>query len=203
MTGKDKSDILPGNVSFYQDLVEHSRNLIQCFDSEGKFVYVNQAWLKTLKYAAEEAAGLTLWQIIHPDSMEHCKALFEQIITGKDVGEIEAVFVAKDGTPVAVEGSVSVKLDEKGRFIQTHGIFSDVTERKKAEEELRKSESLFKKVFEILPIGLWIADKSGKLIQGNPAGVKIWGMEPKVGQSEYGVFKARRLPSNEEIAPED
>jgi HD-GYP domain-containing protein (c-di-GMP phosphodiesterase class II) len=33
--------------------------------------------------------------------------------------------------------------------------------------------------------------------------VKIWGAEPKVGPSEYGVFKARRLPSREEIAPED
>jgi PAS domain-containing protein len=52
----------------------------------------------------------------------------------------------------------------------------------KAEEALRKSESMFKKVFEILPIGLWIADKNGKLMQGNPAGVKIWGMEPKVAR---------------------
>ncbi|WP_291322941.1 MASE3 domain-containing protein, partial [Desulfonatronospira sp.] len=68
---------------------------------------------------------------------------------------------------------------------------------------LRKSEALFRKIFEILPIGLWVADKNGKLKQGNPAGVAIWGMEPKVGQDEYGVFKARRLPSGEEIAPED
>ncbi len=75
--------------------------------------------------------------------------------------------------------------------------------RKQAEEHLRRSETLFQKVFEILPIGLWIADANGTLMQGNPAGVKIWGMEPKVGQHEYGVFTARRLPSMEDIAPED
>ncbi len=40
-------------------------------------------------------------------------------------------------------------------------------------------------------------------MQGNPAGVDIWGMEPKVDQSEYGVFKARRLHSGEEIGPDD
>ncbi|MFO7728416.1 MAG: MASE3 domain-containing protein [Desulfonatronovibrio sp.] len=68
---------------------------------------------------------------------------------------------------------------------------------------LHKSEALFRKVFEILPIGLWIADKNGKLIQGNPAGVAIWGAEPHVDQKEYEIFRARRLPSGEEIAPDD
>jgi PAS domain S-box-containing protein len=45
--------------------------------------------------------------------------------------------------------------------------------RKQAEEALRTSENMFKKVFETLPTGLWIADKNGMLMQGNPAGVKI------------------------------
>ncbi len=48
-----------------------------------------------------------------------------------------------------------------------------------------------------------IVDKNGKLIKGNPAGVEIWGAEPKVPMEEYGVFKARRLPSGEEIGPDD
>jgi PAS domain S-box-containing protein len=81
--------------------------------------------------------------------------------------------------------------------------FNDITERRRAEEELRQRENLLHKVFEVLPIGLWFADKDGKLLRGNPAGVKIWGAEPKVGPSEYGTFKARRLPSGEELAPED
>jgi len=82
-------------------------------------------------------------------------------------------------------------------------IVRDITDRKRAEEALRKSENLFRNVFEVLPIGLWIADKKGKLLRGNPAGVAIWGAEPNVDQKKYGVFKAKRLPSNEEIAPDD
>jgi PAS domain S-box-containing protein len=78
-----------------------------------------------------------------------------------------------------------------------------IIKRKRAEEELKKRESLLQKIFDVLPVGLWFADKDGKLLRGNPAGVKIWGAEPKVGPSGYGVFKARRLPSREEIAPED
>ena len=79
----------------------------------------------------------------------------------------------------------------------------DITERKQAEEALRNREGLLQRIFDILPVGLWFADKDGKLLRGNPAGVKIWGAEPKVSLSEYGVFKARRLPSGEEVAPDD
>ncbi len=76
-------------------------------------------------------------------------------------------------------------------------------ERRKAEEELARRESLLNKIFDVLPIGLWFADENGKLLRGNPAGVKIWGAEPTVPMEEYGVFVARRLPSGEEIAPDD
>jgi PAS domain-containing protein len=94
-------------------------------------------------------------------------------------------------------------LDENNNVEMFMEWVRDITDRKRAEEALSKSEKLFQKVFDILPIGLWIADKNGTLLQGNPAGVKIWGMEPKVGQSEYGVFKAKRLPSGKEIEPND
>jgi len=80
---------------------------------------------------------------------------------------------------------------------------TDITESKQAEEALRKSESLLRKIFDILPIGLWIADRNGKLMEGNPAGMKIWGAKPLVSQKDYGVFRARRLPSGKEVAPQD
>ena len=75
--------------------------------------------------------------------------------------------------------------------------------RKQAELELRKRETLLQKIFDLLPIGLWFADKTGKLISGNPAGIKIWGAEPTVGIEKYGIFKARHFPSGKEIEPED
>jgi PAS domain S-box-containing protein len=78
-----------------------------------------------------------------------------------------------------------------------------IAEHKHAEQEIRRQGDLLRKIFDILPVGLWFADKNGKLLKGNPAGVKIWGAEPKVAPGEYGIFKARRLPSGEEIAPDD
>jgi two-component system, cell cycle sensor histidine kinase and response regulator CckA len=83
------------------------------------------------------------------------------------------------------------------------GYTIDITDRKRVEEELRRQENQLQKILEILPIGLWFSDKDGTLLRGNPEGVKIWGAEPKVPISEYGVFKARRLPSREPVGPDD
>jgi PAS domain S-box-containing protein len=115
----------------------------------------------------------------------------------------EMEIITSNGKRVWVRTIGEAIKDQNGKIIGLQGSFQDISQRKEMEESLRKSENLFKRVFEILPIGLWIADKNGTLLQGNPAGVKIWGMEPKVGQSEYGVFKAKRLPSGKEIEPND
>ncbi len=206
MTGKEEkaNEYAAGEMAaWYKEIVDNAHDLIQCVDSEGKLIYVNQAWLSTLNYSAEEVDSITLWDIIHPDSMEHCMAVFEQVICGKAFGEVEAIFVAKDGTPVMVEGNVGARLEENGRFVYTRGIFHDVTAQKQIAEEIIKQDALLQKIFDLLPVGLWFADEKGKLLRGNPEGVRIWGGEPHVDQCDYGVFKARRLPSGEEIAPDD
>ncbi len=92
------------------------------------------------------------------------------------------------------------------RFGDRHllaGYTIDITERKRTEEELRRRENQLQKILEILPIGLWFADKNGTLLHGNPTGIKIWGAEPQVPISEYGIFKAWRLPSHEPVKPDE
>ena len=54
------------------------------------------------------------------------------------------------------------------------GVFQDVSERMRAEEAIRSRERLLSGIFEILPIGLWIADERGKFVRGNAAAVKVW-----------------------------
>ncbi len=76
-------------------------------------------------------------------------------------------------------------------------------DRRRAEQEFMKREKLLSKIMEVLPVGLWFSDSDGRLMQGNPRGVQIWGAEPHVAPEDYGVFRARRLPSYEEIGPDD
>ena len=83
------------------------------------------------------------------------------------------------------------------------GYTIDITEHKRTMEELRRRENQLQKILEILPIGLWFADKDGTLLHGNPMGIKIWGAEPHVPISEYGILQAWRLPGHEPVKPDE
>ena len=60
----------------YRDLFENANDLIQSVAPDGSLVYVNRAWRETLGYSEEEIPGLSLFDVIHPDSQGHCIEVF-------------------------------------------------------------------------------------------------------------------------------
>ncbi len=124
----------------YRDLVEHSRDMIQSVDPEGRLLFVNRAWADTLGYSPAEARKLTVSDIIHPDSWAHCAKAFEQVMSGRSLRNIEASFVAKDGRRIEVRGDVTCRVAEGGTLV-THGIFHDVTGAREKEKEQREHEA--------------------------------------------------------------
>jgi len=118
-----------------RDLLENANDLIQSVDTSGHFVYVNHAWRQTLGYEPEEITELSMLDIIHPDSQDHCLKMFKQVLSGKPAHNIEATFIAKDGRKIAVEGSANCRF-VNGKPSATRGVFRNVTERKHNETKL-------------------------------------------------------------------
>ncbi|MDP2316391.1 MAG: PAS domain S-box protein [Pseudomonadota bacterium] len=137
---------LPGSeLPFLEELLAHAGVLVQSVGADGRVRYVNDAWLRTLGYERAETIGLDIFEVIHPDSLDHCRAVFARVLAGEDVRRLEAVFRRKDGSGVEVEGSTSVHF-EGDRPIWTRGVFVDVTARKqeaRAAAEARRELELF------------------------------------------------------------
>ena len=102
--------------AIFRDLCENAHDLIQSVSPEGRFLYVNRSWLETLGYRLEEVAGLTVFDVIHPDSREHCEAMMRNVMEGGDARDIEATFVAKDGRQVLVQGSASCRFELRNQL---------------------------------------------------------------------------------------
>jgi PAS domain S-box-containing protein len=93
--------------------------------------------------------------------------------------------------------------DDQQNITAVSGILQDITEKKAAERELRKSEDLLQRIYDLLPVGLWITDNTGRLVRSNKMVTEIWGKDILVGIDEFNIFRGRRLPSREEIQPDD
>lgn len=138
----------------YNNLVEHTHDFIQRTSTDGRFLFVNPAWCDVLGYTDEELQHMTLRDVLHPDCQPRCEQLFDQAARGRHVANLEAVFVGKDGACVYVEGSASPTV-VKGNVIGASSFFRDVTERKKAEDHLRKSTEQLSLALESSNTGLW------------------------------------------------
>ena len=180
-----------------RDILQTAMDGFWMVNSEGCIINVNQAACEMLGYSHEEMLTMRIADVDSEETLGHTQNRMQKIVeTGED--RFETKHRCKDGKIIDVE--VSVKSQPFENFVL---FISNITERKQAEKALKNRENLLNKVFDLLPVGLWFADASGRLIRGNPAGVKIWGAEPTVPIEEYGIFKARLHPSGAEIGPDD
>jgi PAS domain S-box-containing protein len=121
----------------YRDLIESANDLIQSVGPDGQLWYVNRAWRETLGYSLEEVEGLSIFDVVHPDSVDHCRQVLERVMSGEAVYGFQAEYLTKTGATIIVEGNANCRL-EHGRPTSIRGIFHDITERKRAEEEISR-----------------------------------------------------------------
>lgn len=160
-----------------RDLLENANDLIQSVAPDGRLTYVNRAWREVLGYTDDDLARITIFDIIDPDSRPHCLDAFQRVMEGESIERVEAVFVAKDDRKIAVEGSVNCRI-VNGTAVSTRGIFRDISQRKKAEEALRDSETRYRALVESSQGLISIHDMDGMLTAVNPAAADLLGYEP-------------------------
>jgi len=129
----------------YRDLFENATDLIHSVTIDGQFLYVNEAWRKTLGYSEEELLNILIWDIIPQKHMSLVKESFQKVIAGESERNLQAVFMTKGGESIIVEGNASGRFKD-GEAVSIRGIFHDITERKQAEEKL---EGLYQREKEI------------------------------------------------------
>jgi two-component system, cell cycle sensor histidine kinase and response regulator CckA len=159
----------------YRALFENANDLIQGTGLDGRLLYVNTAWQDILDYNEQEIKSLSIFQVIHPESLQGFKAGFERAVFGMKIKNLETTFVSKFGKRVIVEGSLHCELvNEEPVAIQ--GIFRDITERKRSEAALKQSEERFSRVFEASPIGIAISTlEAGRLLDANDSFLNMLG----------------------------
>jgi PAS domain S-box-containing protein len=175
------------------------------FFKDRNYIYrgCNAAFAEFMGMPKEEIIGRTVLDVAPKEIAEFYQAKDEAVFTHPGFQVYESAFKTHKGSVRHGMFHKTIFTDASGEVAGIIGIILDITDRKNAEEALRHRERLLDKIYEIVPVGLWIADRTGRLLRSNRAGRAIWGAEPLVGQENYGVFKARRLPSGEALEPHE
>lgn len=153
--------------AFYRDLCENAHDLIQSVSPEGRVLYANRAWREALCVLPDELERLNIFDVIHPDSRDHCRVALGEVMEGRPLDDLAFAFQARDGRRVEVEGNARVRRDPAGDAY-TCGIFREVTAQRWLEQELDR-------FFNLSLDLLCVAGTDGYFKQVNPAFERVLG----------------------------
>jgi PAS domain S-box-containing protein len=142
-------------------------------DEKGRFTLVNQQYCRLVGYSRSELIGSNYIRLHDPAERAMAR---RQFALRKQGGQtpFEATYRRKDGSPVRVLISAKPTFDAQGRFRGSFGVILDISQRKRAEEALRRNEALFRRLFEANVIGV-IAGQNGVITQANGLFLKMVG----------------------------
>lgn len=131
----------------FRILYENAPLSYQSLDINANIIDVNPTWLSVLGYTREEVIGRNFSEFMTHESAMLIKTRLPAFIANGEIHGYEFEMVRKNGTKLYVSYEGKIGLDKFGAFKQTHCIFSDITESKKAKDALKQSEEDYKTLF--------------------------------------------------------
>ena len=156
---------------------ENAADMIAVVDMNGKRIYNSLSYQRVLGYSPEELQASSAFEQIHPDDRERVKKAADEARLSGIGKTLEYRLRHKNGEWLVLESTSSVIRNDRGEPEKLVIVNRDVSERKRAEEALRRSETGFKSVVEDAPYGIYRASTAGHLLQVNPALQKMLGYE--------------------------
>ncbi len=157
-------------------LFQLSRDVILSLDRSGRILCINRRGIHLSGYLETELRGANISErLLLPEDRKAINQILDDLAHG-NVREYEIRWKTKDGEIIHFDGVSVPRLSENGEFLSTLCTLRDVTERKCAEERLRKSEEKYRDLIEISPDAIYVVDANGVCVLGNRASSELAGI---------------------------
>ena len=192
---KRTNRLLEEEKSFYRTLIETSPYAIALLDSSGKIKIANHKAAEIVGHQnAENLIGKSYLNFAPTDETATFQKRLKSLVDQGGRESISATVSRRDGTTLETESSSTVVKNEQGEIQGIIVFVRDVTERKKAEKQIR----FLAEILEAAPLSVKATNASGEIIYVNSATVELFGYpkEEILGKNP-GMFNAE--PDAEEI----
>jgi len=147
---------------------------------EKGWLEVNQALCAMLGYTADELRALTWAELTYPDDLHLDNDQFNRVLTREiDTYALEKRFIRKDGAVIWTSLSVSCIRKPDGAVDYFVALLQDITNRKRAEDELRQSEAQYRLLTEHMVDVVWTMNPALQFTYVSPSVERLRGYTPQ------------------------
>ena len=196
---KRAEDALRKSEERWRSVFENSAIGVALSDLNGSFLATNHVYQTIVGYTEQELRALHFLDVTHEDYREVNRALVTELLEGKRRQfQIEKKYLRKDGSSIGVSNNVSLVpgTERVPRFIMA--LAEDITQRKRAEEALRKSEALLHEAQRLARTGSWSWDVLSGRVVSSPENARIYDFQPNEDSAAPEVYFQRIHPDHRE-----
>ncbi len=175
----------------YRSLFENSRDAIALTSREGDFIDVNAAFLDLFGYTREELLNVNAQRLyVNPDDRQR---FMQQIEAAGSLRNHEVTLRTKRGAEIECILASTPRRDQEGSIVGYQGIVHDITELKRAEEVLRKSEAKNRALLAAMPDMMFRLSSDGTYLEFLPGS----GVDPLLPPEQFiGKRISDVMPAN-------
>jgi PAS domain S-box-containing protein len=185
-----ESELAKNKIKF-ELLFNHGPDMFFSVHPErGIILECNKAAFENLGYRKNELVGRKILNIYHPDSRNAAREYFREFQqTGSIKGE-ELVVKRKDGSRIMVELKAEAGRDPEGKIIYSMSSLRDITQRKKAEEEIKKGKDWSESIINLAPNMVLGLDENHRIVIFNKFAEKLTGytVDEVIGKDWIKLF---------------
>jgi diguanylate cyclase (GGDEF)-like protein/PAS domain S-box-containing protein len=161
----------------YRRIIETTSEGVWVIDAENKTVFVNRQLAEMLGCTVGEMVGVPVLAFIDEKYHKLAATHIQRFRSGGGANSEDFKLRRKDGSNLWVLVSGNPIFDEGGKCAGVLAMVTDITERKRAERELRQAEQKYRTIFENAIEGIFQTTVEGRFLTGNPMLARIYGYD--------------------------
>jgi PAS domain S-box-containing protein len=179
--------------NYYRTIIQTSPNGIVVFDLNGTISVANLQAVKLLSHSkANVLLGKNIFDYFSPDDLEKFQVYLKKIQKENTIKTVECTLISKNNLTSCAELMISVLIDSSQNTTHIVCVMTDITERRKADYLVKKSETMYRRLVEGISHIIFTTDLKGRFTYISPVIQKVLGYTPEelLGKHFYVLVTA-------------
>jgi PAS domain S-box-containing protein len=192
-----QNELLQRSERELRDVIETIPSMAWSAAPDGSAEFFNGRWLAYAGLTADQAQGWGWTAAVYPDDLNALVGYWQKIMVAGESGEVEARLRRFDGIYRWFLFRATPSRDENGRVVKWYGTNTDIEERKRAEQALRRSETYLAEAQRLTHTGSCAIDgASREILYWSEEMFRLFGFDPQQGLPMWDQWMQRIHPDD-------